>query len=36
MEKVLKMWMMLNITLGEVCHMDRYFQIQFGVAIRIM
>ena len=26
---------MPNIALGEVCHMEGYFQIQYGVAIRI-
>lgn len=36
MKEILKMWMMLNIAPGEVCHMDGYFQIQSGVAIRII
>lgn len=36
MRKVLKMWMMLNITPEEVCHMVGYFQIQYGVGTRVI
>lgn len=35
-KKVWNIGVMLNNALGEVCHMEGYFQIQYGVAIRII